>query len=143
MDAETAGQIAAMRAEIASLRAEFAQAAAGGEKRAGGEGADVGLPLIPIGGADYGAFRFEGDKITNCNFYAMHRIIQLNDVTIEEGEADGTWYLNVMHSNLGAAKVEKEEGDNDDDNSSIKLFEIENGQVKKDYRGMPFIPIYA
>lgn len=143
MDGETEGEIAALRAKIEALEAQLAWTAAGEEKLAGGEGADVGLPLTPLGGADYGAFRFEGDKITNCNFYAMHRIIQLNDVTIQEGEADGTWYLNVMHSNLGAAKVEKEEGDNDDDNTSIKLFEIENGQVKKDYRGMPFIPIYA
>lgn len=140
MDAETMAMVATLRSEIATLRAEMAGLNA---VTAGGEGADVGLPITPLGGADYGAFRFEGGKITHCNFYAAHAVVELQDVTVGEGQADGTWYLNVTHSTPQSANVSKTAGQNDDDHTAIKLFTIENGQVKKDYRGMPFIPIYA
>lgn len=143
MDAETEGEIAALRAKIEALEAQLAWTAAGEEKLAGGEGADVGLPLTPLGGADYGAFRFEGGKITHCNFYAAHAVVELADVTVGQGQADGTWYLNVPHANPQSATVEKQAGQNDDDHTAVKIFTIENGEVKKDYRGMPFIPIYA
>lgn len=93
------------------------------------------------GGETQGAFRFEGDKITHCNFYAAHRVIELDDVTVDE--ADGTWYLNVDHNDLQAATVSTTAGKNDDDHTSIKLFTIEDGEITKDYRGMPFVPIYA
>lgn len=142
MDAEIEAAIGALRSEIASLRAEMA---AGAREMAGGEGADVGLPITPIGGADYGAFRWEGDKITQCHFYAAHGVVVLQDVEVEEGGADGTWYLNVSHPGGGSitGSVSKTEGQNNDDNTCIKLFKIEDGEVTKDYRGMPFIPIYA
>ena len=143
MDEETIAELAALRSEIASLRMELAEA---GREMAGGEGADVGLPLVPIGGdggETQGAFRFEGDRITHCNFYAAHRAVSLSDVEIEEGEADGTWYLNVPHANPGSATVSKTAGQNNDDYTAYKLFKIEDGEVEEDYRGMPFIPIYA
>ena len=142
MDEETRAELAALRSAIASLRMEVAEA---GREMAGGEGADVGLPLVPIGGGGetQGAFRFEGDKITHCNFYAAHREWSLADVSIAEEEADGTWYLNVPHANPGSATVSKTAGQNNDDYTAVKLFTVENGEVKKDYRGMPFIPIYA
>lgn len=140
MDAETEAAIGALRSEIASLRAEMA---AGDKEMAGGEGADVGLPIVPLGGADYGAFRFEGDKITHCNFYAAHAVVELQDVTVAEGEADGTWYLNVPHANPQGATVSKQAGQNNDDYTAVKLFTVQNGAVTKDDRGMPFIPIYA
>lgn len=95
------------------------------------------------GGETQGAFRFEGDRITHCNFYAAHRAVSLSDVEIEEGEADGTWYLNVPHANPGSATVSKTAGQNNDDYTAYKLFKIEDGEVEEDYRGMPFIPIYA
>ena len=95
------------------------------------------------GGEAQGAFRFEGDKITHCNFYAAHQVIELEDVSIEEGQADGTWYLNVDHNHLSHATVSRSAGTNDDDHTSIKLFEIAAGEITKDYRGMPFVPIYA
>ena len=141
MDAETEAAIGALRSEISMLRAEIA---AGTGEMAGGEGADVGLPITPIG-SEQGAFRFYGDKITQCHFYAAHGIITLADVQVADGEADGIWYLNVNHPASGTitGSVSKTEGDNDDNHTCIKLFEIEDGQVKKDYRGMPFIPIYA
>jgi hypothetical protein len=141
MDADTTAEIAALRAEIAQLRMEMLQAQSG--DMAGGEGVDVGIPLVPIGGDVQGAFRFEGNKITHCHFYAAHRIVELQDVSIGDGQADGTWYLNVDHDNLSGATVGKTAGANNDDNTSIKLFEIEDGAIKKDYRGMPFMPIYA
>ena len=45
-------EIAALRAEVAQLRAEFlqGQTAATDDGLGGGEGCDVGLPLVPIGG---------------------------------------------------------------------------------------------
>ena len=141
MDAETQAAIGALKSEIASLRAEIAAAGAG--EMAGGEGADVGLPINPLGGADYGAFRWEDGKITHCNFYAAHAVVELADVTVGQGQADGTWYLNVPHEAPHRATVSKTAGENDDDHTAVKLFTIENGEVKKDYRGMPFIPIYA
>lgn len=142
MDNETEAAIASLRNEIQSLRAEMW---AGAKEMAGGDGADVGIPLTPIGGSDYGAFRFEGNKITNCHFYAAHGIVELQDVQVGEGQANGTWYLNVSHPAGGGitGSVSKTAGQNNDDNTCIKLFEIENGEIKKDYRGMPFIPIYA
>ena len=142
MDAETAEQIAALRYEIASLRSEMAQAAEA-KSADGGEGTDIGCPMVPLGGAEYGAFRFEGDKITHCNFYAAHAVVELADVTVGQGEADGTWYLNVTHNNPQSASVSKTAGQNDDEHTAVKLFTIWNGEVVKDYRGMPFIPIYA
>ena len=95
------------------------------------------------GGDDAGAFRFEGDKITHCNFYAAHAVHHLADVTVGEGDADGTWYLNVPHASPGSATVSKSAGDNDDDHTAIKLFTIRDGVVVDDCRGMPFVPIYS
>ena len=140
MDDETIAMVATLRSEIASLRSEMAGLA---KDMAGGEGADVGLPITPLGGADYGAFRWEDGKITHCNFYAAHAVVELADVTVAQGQADGTWYLNVPHDTPRSATVSKVAGENDDDHTAVKLFTIENGEVKKDYRGMPFIPIYA
>ena len=129
-----------LRAELEALRAQVMDAqSAGGD----GFGPDMGLPLTPLGGDSQGAFRFEGDKITHCNFYAAHQVIELADVTIPANQANGTWYLNVPHNNLSGATVSKTFGANDDDNTRIPLFEISNGEVTKDYRGMPFVPIYA
>lgn len=143
MDADAEAAIAELRGEITALRTEMY---AGAKELAGGDGVDVGLPLTPLGGGEtQGAFRWEGGKITQCHFYAAHGIHALADVQVGEGEANGTWYLNVSHPAGGSitGSVSKTEGQNNDDNTCIKLFEIENGEVKKDYRGMPFIPIYA
>ena len=142
MDSATLAELNSLRSEIAQLRTEFLMSSAGGDAAPGGEG--IGLPLVPIGGGgDGGAFRFEGDKITHCNFYAAHQVIELADVTIPANQANGTWYLNVPHSNLSGATVSTTYGANDDDNTCIPLFEISNGEITKDYRGMPFVPIYA
>ena len=140
---EADGEIAALRAEVESLKTLVQELAAAGAGGGEGFGPDFGLPITPLGGDSQGAFRWEGDKITHCNFYAAHRIVELQDVPIGQGGADGTWYLNVNHNNLDNATVEKTAGQNDDNHTSIKLFTIANGAIKKDYRGMPFVPIYA
>ena len=147
MGAETEialAQVEELRAELFALKAELAEMKGGGDD--GGDAPDDGRQLGIIdmdGGGAQGAFRFEGDKITHCNFYAAHQVIELADVTIGQGEADGTWYLNVDHADLNAATVSKTAGSNDDNHTSVKLFKIEGGAITKDYRGMPFVPIYA
>ena len=138
---EVEAELAALRADVESLKSQLVVA---GDQARDGFGPDVGLPITPIGGGGaYGAFRWEGGKITHCNFYAAHAVVELQDVDVEEGQEDGTWYLNVPHANPQSATVSKTAGENDDDHTAVKLFTIENGEVKKDYRGMPFIPIYA
>lgn len=134
-----------LRAEVEGLKALVQSLSEAGGAAGNGFGPDMGLPITPLGGETQGAFRWEGDKITQCHFYAAHGIHTLADVTVGAGESDGTWYLNVSHPASGpiTGNVSKTAGANDDDNTRIALFEIENGQVKKDYRGMPFIPIYA
>ena len=146
MDSEILGELSRLAGEIEQLRTEIRarEADAADAAMDGGGGDGFGLPLMPIGGdGSGGTFQFEGDKITHCNFYAAHRIVELQDVPIGQGGADGTWYLNVNHNNLDNATVEKTAGQNDDNHTSIKLFTIANGAIKKDYRGMPFVPIYA
>lgn len=134
-------EVAMLRAEVGQLRALVSEIASA-KGNAGGFGPDMGIPIVPVG-SEQGAFRFEGGKITHCNFNAAHAVVELADVTVGQGQADGTWYLNVPHANPQSATVEKQAGQNDDDHTAVKLFTIENGEVKKDYRGMPFIPIYA
>jgi len=95
------------------------------------------------GGDPQGTFRWEGDKITHCNFYAAHQVFQMPNVTVAADESDGTWYLNVPHGNPAAATVSKTQGPNDDDNTCIPLFMVQDGEIVADYRGMPFVPIYA
>lgn len=134
-----AGQVAQLRSKVEELEGLL-------EEARGDTMDDVFLHIkggTVGGGAIQGAFRFEGNKITHCHFYAAHRIVELQDVSIGDGQADGTWYLNVNHDNLSGATVGKTAGANNDDNTSIKLFEIADGAIKKDYRGMPFVPIYA
>lgn len=134
-------EIALLRAEMESLRAAVMSA---GEKGRQGFGPDIGAPIVPVGGGDpQGTFRWEGDKITHCNFYAAHRVFPMPNVTVAAGQSDGTWYLNVPHGNPVAATVSKTQGPNDDDNTCIPLFMVQDGEIVADYRGMPFVPIYA
>ncbi len=139
MDAETMAMVATLRSEIATLRAEMAGLNA---VTAGGEGADVGLPITPLGGADYGAFRFEGTKITHCNFQAGQTIVELEDVEVE-GNTDGTWWLRVNHNQLEESSVTRGNLTSNVNQTAIKLFTVVNGAITKDYRGMPFIPLYS
>lgn len=135
---QLAVQVAELRNKVESLEAAM--------EESGGDSMDdlfLHIKEAGSGGTEQGAFRFEGNKITHCNFYAAHAVVELADVTVGQGEADGTWYLNVTHNNPRSATVSKTAGPNDDDHTAVKLFTISNGEVVKDYRGMPFIPIYA
>ena len=143
---ELRAMVARLEANLQTLAAavtNLSQDSGGGEEDFSQD--DSWQDVVPeFGGGDpQGAFRFEGDKITNCNFYAAHAHHHIDDVTVGEGQADGTWWLNVPHGNLSGATVSKSQGQNNDDNTSIPLFTIENGVVTQDYRGMPFVPIYA
>lgn len=134
-------QVAQLRSKIEAIEGQL-------DESGGGDSMDdLFLRIEQGGGGDeggsYGAFRLEGDKITHCNFYAAHQVWTLEDVEIEEGQADGTWYLNVDHGNLSAATVSTTAGANDDDHTAIPLFTVSGGAITKDYRGMPFVPIYA
>ena len=136
MDAETEAAIATLRSEIASLRAEMMA----GEKEAGGEGADVGLPITPLGGADYGAFRFEDGKITNCYFMFGRTVIHLDDV--QDATDDGTWYLVIPHETPEEASVARDRsGGTDFTQTVIPLFKVRDGAVTEDWRGMPVVPV--
>lgn len=101
-----------------------------------------GLPLGGDGSA-LGTFRVEDGKITHCRFYAAHAVVELADVDLGENPG-GTWYLNVPHDSPAGASVSKTAGQNNDDNTAMPLFELNDDlEIVKDYRAMPFIPIYA
>ncbi len=90
-----------------------------------------------------GTFRVEDGKITHCRFYAAHAVVELADVELGENPG-GTWFLNVPHDDTAGASVSKTAGQNNDDNTAIPLFELNDDlEIDKDYRAMPFIPIYA
>lgn len=148
---QLAVQVAQLRNEIDELRSQIEESSGDsmddlflriGDTAPGGDGS----------AASYGTFRVEttdevdedsGEKkykITNCRFYAKHQSFSLSDV---ESAASGTWYLNVPHSNPSNASLSTSSGNNDDNNTSIPLFTIADGEVTRDWRGMPFIPIYA
>lgn len=141
------GLITALAMQVAQLRSKIESIESQLEESGGGDSMDdLFLRIEQGGGGDeggYGAFRLDGDKITHCNFYAAHQVWSLQDVTIGTGGADGTWYLNVDHNDLQAATVSTTAGANDDDHTAIPLFTVSGGAITKDYRGMPFVPIYA
>lgn len=89
-----------------------------------------------------GAFSIVDCQIVNRHFYAEHRIIDVGGSTVA---ADGPWYLKVNHNNLEGATLGQSctSSDNDDNHTCIKLFEVKDCKIIDDYRGMPFIPIYA
>ncbi len=137
MDAETEAAIATLRSEIASLRAEIAAVA---NEMAGGDGADVGLPITPLGGADYGAFRWEDGKITNCYFMVGRHVQYIDDV--QDATADGIWSLVIPHASAGQPSVVLNASQTTDlTQTVIPLFEVEGGRVTRDWRGMPVVPL--
>lgn len=143
---EVEAEIMMLKAEVEWLKGQMKSEAqeTAAEQVSEGWGPDFGLPIAQEGGGEtQGTFRWEGEKITHCSFYAGHQIYTLPDVAVEAGQSEGIWYLNVPHANPQGATVSRTEGSNDDDNTAIKLFNIVNGEVKNDYRGMPFVPMYA
>lgn len=138
MDEEAREMIAALKGEITQLRAEMASQA---ENRAGGDGADVGLPITPIG-SEQGAFRFEGTKITQCRFMFGRQVYSLDDVSVAEGEADGTWSLLIPHATPAQASVVRNTNEATGlTQTVVPLFTVTNGEVAADWRGMPVVPV--
>ena len=160
MDLDTLSKISELEQNVRTIEARITEleSQSSDDANMGGDDGFVRPEDVLRDGSDggsaapYGTFRVEmtdevdevsGNtkyKITNCRFYAKHSVVSLSDVI---GSADGTWYLNVPHSNPSNASLSMSSGNNDDNNTSIPLFTIADGEVTQDWRGMPFIPIYA
>ena len=136
MEQETEASIAMLKSEIDALRVAMAE---GAKEKVGGAGADVGLPLVPIGAANaQGAFRFEDGKITNCRFMFGRTVHTLADV--QDATADGLWSLVVPHDK-GAPQVVRDTSERTSlTKTVIPLFRVSEGEVTDDWRGMPCIP---
>ena len=82
-------EIAALRAEVAQLRAELIQAQAAVEDVGGGEGCDVGLPLVPVGGGgSHMGNTADSEEIDGDVVFASASDANV-EVKTEEGEEDG------------------------------------------------------
>ena len=127
-------EIAMLRAELEALRAQVVDLqSAGGD----GFGPDMGLPLTPLGG-EQGAFRWEGDKITHCNFQFGRTVLSLGVV---QASGDGTYWLKVPHDTPAAASVVTTQETSDLTKTVVPLFRVDDGEIAEDYRGMPVIPV--
>lgn len=135
---EADGEIAALRAEVESLKTLVQELAAAGAGGGEGFGPDFGLPITPLGGDSQGAFRWEGDKITHCNFQFGRAFHHLSDV---QASGDGTYYLKVPHDYPSHASIITTNEFSDLTKTVIKLFQVSGGEIIDDYRGMPVIPV--
>lgn len=135
---EMEAEIAALRAELESLKSQVIVAE--GEAK-GGFGPVMGPPIVPIGGgADYGAFRWEDGKITNCRFMFGREVISLDDV--QDATADGTWYLVIPHATPAQASVVRNTNESTGlTQTVIPLMTVSDGEVTADWRGMPVVPV--
>ena len=100
---------------------------------------DIPEQVLDIGVSDYGAFRWDGEKITHCYFQFGRGVFSIPDV---QASGDGTYYLKVPHEygGLNASIITTQES-SDLTKTIIPLFKIEDGEITKDYRGMPVIPV--
>lgn len=141
MDVEA--EIAALRAEVAQLRAEFlqGQTATTDDGLGGGEGCDVGLPLVPIGGGgEGGAFRWEDGKFRDCRCIVGRSVYGIEDVTATQ---DGEYNLVVEHQPVRLRIVKSPDaGETDSSKTVLPLVTIKDGVVEHDYRGMPTVQLY-
>jgi hypothetical protein len=134
-------EIEMLRAEIATLRSRLEMLAMqlqgkGDEVAAGG----AGLPIVAIGGGGGGgrAFSYEDGKITNC-WYMIGRVTAGAE-EVEEPE-DGFWKLVVPHGSVSGGYLTTEEEYSSLTQTVVPLFFLENGEITRDYRGMPCIPV--
>ena len=137
---EADGEIAALRAEVESLKTLVQELAAAGAGGGEGFGPDFGLPITPLGGDSQGAFRWEGDKITHCHFQFGRGVQTVGNGTVQ-ASGDGTYYLKIPHSQLANATIVTTSESNDLTKTIIPLFKVESGEITKDYRGMPVVPV--
>ena len=131
-------EIAVLRAELEALRQQFADAqSAAGD----GFGPDFGLPITPSGGGDVqGAFAVVDGKITNRHYMVARTVYSMSGT--DPDAEDGTWYLVVQHASPGSATLTTSpSGITGDTLTVIPLYAIYNGEIRDDYRGMPFVMI--
>lgn len=145
MEAEIFGNIAELKQQVAALESRI------GELESQSADADGGSPgggIAPAevlmddgGGEPQGAFRWDGEKITHCYFQFGRDMNVVGNGTVQ-ASGDGTYYLKVPHeyNGLNASIITTQES-SDLTKTIIPLFEIENGEITKDYRGMPVIPV--
>lgn len=135
---EVEAEIATLRAELESLKSQVIVAE--GEAK-GGFGPVMGPPIVPIGGgADYGAFRWEDGKITNCRFMFGRAVYGIADV--QDATADGTWSLLIPHGAPAQASVLLNASQTTGlTQTVVPLFQVSNGEIVADWRGMPVVPV--
>lgn len=139
MDLE--GEIARLRAEVESLKAKVDEAGSVDGGNVGGFGPDMGLPIVPIGGGgEYGTFRYEEGKITNCTYFFGRNVYTVSDV---ENVTPGLWSLVVRHTNPSGGTVECNTAERTSlTQTVVPLFWLsEEGEVTIDYRGAPVITV--
>lgn len=156
MDEETRAELAALRSEIASLRMELAEA---GREMAGGEGADVGLPLVPIGGGDALPGAFEpvyADGVVasfgNCVFCAERQFVDcgtMSPTTAITAQSTGYVVLKITHpttpntsfsandASVDFATSAMPQANQNDAETVIPIYHITNGVVDIDLRAVP------
>ena len=147
---EAEAEIAALRAEVAQLRAEvamLAQPQAANVDMGGGEGCDIGLPLVPLGGGmgKEGAFRIEDGRIKDPHFQFGRRVYTVGEYYLPEALThEATYYLKIDHGNIRAATVAQLAPYEIETptHTLIPLFKLDRwGDIEADYRGMPVIPV--
>lgn len=134
-------EIVRLQAQIEQLRAKIESLEARTEE---GEGMDDVFLRMETGGgsggADYGAFRWEDGKITNCRFMFGREVITLDDV--QNATADGRWSLLIPHAAPENASVLLNASQSTDlTQTVVPLFRVSNGEIVADWRGMPVIPV--
>ena len=131
---QLAVQVAQLRGKVEELQSQL--------EESGGDSMDDLFLRIGNssagGGSDYGAFRWEGDKITHCNFQFGRAFHHLSDV---QASGDGTYYLKVPHDYPSQASIITTNESSDLTKTVIKLFQVSGGEIIDDYRGMPVIPV--
>lgn len=143
MEAEIFGNIAELKQQVAALESRI------GELESQSADADGGSPgggIAPAevlmddgGGEPQGAFRWDGEKITHCYFQFGRNVFSIPDV---QASGDGTYYLKVPHEygGLNASIITTNES-SDLTKTIVPLFEVSNGEIIRDYRGMPVVPV--
>lgn len=142
MEAEIFGSIAELKQQVAALESRIGELesqpadADGGSPGGGITPADV---LMDGGGGEpYGAFRWDGAEITHCYFQFGRQVISLGTV---QASGDGLYRLKIPHDQPLNATVITTSESSDLTKTIIPLFQVSNGEIIHDYRGMPVVPV--
>jgi hypothetical protein len=141
VEAEIFGRIAELNQQIAALEARIGELES---QSASEDGAGNGVfspseVLMDIGGeSPSGAFQWDGETITQCYFQFGRAVYGIAD---QQASGDGTYYLSIPHDTPATATVSTTQGSNDLTKTVIPLFKVEGGEITKDYRGMPVVPV--